>query len=103
MEENNTGKINKNHIVPSVKKLTYEELENTAHQLSEQSRQLYLKNQELTRALEEANATNFYKRLDYLWNVITCESILPIQFKEKCSKEFQDLMIQPEQEDELKD
>lgn len=44
-------------------KLTYEQLENVCHQLSEQSRTLYQK-------LQEASMENFLKRLDYLFKVV---------------------------------
>ena len=44
-------------------KMSYEQLENVAHQLSEQSRQLYAK-------LQEANMANMFKRLDYLFKVV---------------------------------
>lgn len=45
------------------KKLSYEELENVCHQLSDQSQTLY-------RKLQEANLSNMFKRLDYLFAVI---------------------------------
>jgi hypothetical protein len=45
------------------KKLPYEELENVCHQLSDQAQTLY-------RKLQEANLSNMFKRLDYLFAVI---------------------------------
>lgn len=80
-------------------KLSYEELENTAHQLSEQCRQLFNENKKLSAALEQANSINFFKKLEYLWMVITKDSeYLPIEFKIKCGEEFMTLMT-PEQEE----
>ena len=44
-------------------KMSYEQLENVAHQLSEQAKQLYMK-------LQAANMSNMFKRLDYLFKVV---------------------------------
>ena len=41
-------------------KMSYEQLENIAHQLSEQAKQLHMK-------LQAANMSNVFKRLDYLY------------------------------------
>jgi predicted metalloendopeptidase len=102
MEEKNNMKVVKGgKAAPEVRKLSYEELENTAHQLSEQSRQLYMQNQKLNQALQEANLTNFYERLKWLWTVITSTTpYISEEFKQKCGAEFEVLMTQPEQEPE---
>lgn len=99
MEEKKNMKIE----TPTVKKLSYEELENTAHQLSEQSRKLYMQNQKLNQALQEANLQNFYERLNWLWKVITSDTpYITEYFKQDCGNEFQTLMAQPEQDSEEK-
>ncbi len=101
MEEKSTMKVSKGggKVTPEVRKLSYEELENTAHQLSEQSRQLYIQNQKLNQALQEANLVNFYERLKWLWTVITSDTpYISEEFKQNCGKEFELLMSQPEQE-----
>ena len=102
MEEKNNMKVVKDgKAAPEVRKLSYEELENTAHQLSEQSRQLYMQNQKLNQALQEANLANFYERLKWLWTVITSTTpYISEEFKQKCGAEFEVLMTQPEQEPE---
>ena len=102
MEEKNNMKVVKGgKATPEVRKLSYEELENTAHQLSEQSRQLYMQNQKLSQALQEANLGNFYERLKWLWTVITSTTpYISEEFKQKCGTEFELLMSQPEQEPE---
>ena len=102
MEEKNNMKVVKGgKATPEVKKLSYEELENTAHQLSEQSRQLYMQNQKLSQALQESNLANFYERLKWLWTVITSTTpYISEEFKQKCGAEFEVLMTQPEQEPE---
>lgn len=103
MEEKNNMKVVKGggKATPEVRKLSYEELENTAHQLSEQSRQLYMQNQKLNQALQESNLANFYERLKWLWTVITSTTpYISEEFKQKCGAEFEVLMTQPEQEPE---
>lgn len=79
------------------KKLSYEELENVAHQLSAQAQQLQAKNQQLVEALKQSNLVNLYKRLDYLFEVINRDNkYLSVSFKEKCAKEIEELMATPE-------
>lgn len=62
-------------------KLSYEELENVCHQLSEQSRSLYEK-------LQESNMNNLFKRLDYLFAVIENSEKFPEDFTKKCTDEI---------------
>lgn len=86
------------------KKLSYEELENVCHQLSAQAQQLNTQNQQLRAALNEANLTNLYKRLDYLFEVINRDNVyLPISFKKKCANEIEELMATPEQTEDTPD
>lgn len=73
------------------KKLTYEELENAAHQLSEQSRQLYTR-------LQEAELSNLFKRLDYLFKVLDFNTFFPEEFVDNCAKEILDIMTIPKEE-----
>ena len=75
------------------KKLSYEELENVCHQLSDQSQTLY-------RKLQEANMTNVFKRLDYLFAVIENEDAFPEDFIKKCVDEIINTMTLPENTDE---
>lgn len=81
-------------------KLSYEELENVCHQLSAQAQQLNVQNQQLRKMIEEANLTNLYKRLDYLFAVIDKDSAyLSHNFKVQCAVEIENLMATPEQEE----
>lgn len=73
-------------------KLSYEQLENIAHQLSEQAKQLYAK-------LQEANMTNMFKRLDYLFKVVENAHAFSEEFVAKCVAEIEDLMTVPESEE----
>lgn len=74
-------------------KLSYEKLENVAHQLSEQNRQLFAK-------LQELNMANMFKRLDYLFKVVENGHMFKQDFFEKCIAEIESLMTVPEQEEE---
>ena len=58
-------------------KMSYEQLENVAHQLSEQAKQLYMK-------LQAANMSNMFKQ----------------DFLEKCITEIEEIMTVPEETEE---
>lgn len=88
----------KTGAVSTPKKLSYEELENVCHQLSAQAQQLNAQNQQLRQLVQEANLTNLYKRLDYLFEVINKDNpYLSTDFKKKCAIEIETLMATPEQ------
>lgn len=71
-------------------KMSYEQLENVAHQLSEQARQLYSQ-------LQKSNMTNMFKRLDYLFKVVENGHMFKQDFLEKCIAEIEELMTVPEE------
>ena len=73
-------------------KLSYEQLENVAHQLSEQTKQLYMK-------LQAANMSNMFKRLDYLFKVVENGHMFKQDFLETCIAEIEEIMIVPEETD----
>ena len=75
------------------KKLSYEELENVCHQLSEQSQTLY-------RKLQEANMSNMFKRLDYLFAVVENKVAFQEDFVKKCVDEIITSMTIPEETEE---
>lgn len=72
-------------------KMSYEQLENVAHQLSEQNKQLYMK-------LQSVNMTNLFKRLDYLFKVVENSEKFSREFVDKCIKEIETSMTIPEEE-----
>lgn len=74
-------------------KLSYEQLENVAHQLSEQNRQLYAK-------LQELQVSNMFKRLDYLFKVVENTGTFSLEFHTKCIEEIEALMTIPEDKPE---
>lgn len=71
-------------------KLSYEELENVCHQLSEQSRSLYQR-------LQEANLSNMFKRLDYLFNIVKYKDSFSDEFVTKCRDEIITALTLPEE------
>ena len=73
-------------------KLSYEQLEQVAHQLSEQARQLYSQ-------LQQSNMTNMFKRLDYLFKVVENGHMFKQNFLEKCIAEIEEIMTVPEETD----
>lgn len=77
-------------------KMSYEQLENVAHQLSEQSKQLYMK-------LQAANMNNMFKRLDYLFKVVENGHMFKQDFLERCVSEIKDIMTVPEESEDNKE
>ena len=77
-------------------KMSYEQLENIAHQLSEQAKQLYMK-------LQATNMSNMFKRLDYLFKVVENGHMFKQDFLEKCITEIEELMTVPEVEEDNKE
>lgn len=66
-------------------KMSYEQLENIAHQLSEQSRSLAGK-------LQEANLNNLFRRLDYLFLAVQNSNKFKVSFVNECIDEIQALL-----------
>ena len=92
MEEQKKKVVEMKPQMQRPEKISYEQLEGIAHQLSEQNRQLFAK-------LQELNMTNVFKRLDYLFKVIENSHMFKQDFLEKCIAEVESLMTVPEQEE----
>ena len=92
MEEQKKKVVEMKPQMQRPEKMSYEQLEGVAHQLSEQNRQLFAK-------LQELNMTNMFKRLDYLFKVIENGHMFKQYFLEKCIAEVESLMTVPEQEE----
>ncbi|HZJ99122.1 MAG TPA: hypothetical protein VFC79_03905, partial [Tissierellaceae bacterium] len=73
-------------------KMSYEQLEQVAHQLSEQARQLYGQ-------LQKSNLSNMFKRLDYLFKVVENGHMFKQDFFERCIAEIEEIMTVPEETD----
>lgn len=76
-------------------KMSYEELENVAAQLSAQNRQLYAR-------VQSMDMTNIFRRLDYLFKVVENAHAFPEDFVTECAIEIRDMLTVPEAEDEPK-
>ena len=93
MEEQKKKVVEMKPQVQRPEKMSYEQLENVAHQLSEQNRQLFAK-------LQELNMVNMFKRLDYLFKVVENGHMFKQDFLEKCIAEIESLITIPKQEEE---
>ena len=93
MEEQKKKVVEMKPQVQRPEKMSYEQLENVAHQLSEQNRQLFAK-------LQELNMANMFKRLDYLFKVIENGHMFKQDFLEKSIAEIESLITVSEQEEE---
>lgn len=82
MEENNETKA-----------LSYEKLKEAASQLSQQ-------NQQLNMMLQQANMSNAFRRLDYLFKVLELKDCFSSEFVISCSEEVVAMMTPPEQDDD---
>lgn len=70
-------------------KLTYEELNNVCHQLSEQCRRM-------GEQLQQANLTNAFRRLDYLFAVLDKSEFFDDSFVKNCAAEIVNMITIPE-------
>ena len=66
-------------------KMSYEQLENVAHQLSEQSRKLY-------QQLQDVQLGNTFKRLDYLFKTLEYAQYFEPTYVRDCSDEIVTIM-----------
>ena len=73
-------------------KMSYEEVENVATQLSQQNQQLYAR-------LQQAHMANLLSRLKFLFKVVENAVNFPDEFVTKCVTEIMDIMTIPEVED----
>ena len=78
------------------KKLTYEQLQNVAANLSTQV-------QQLNRQLQEANMFNAFKRLDYLFKVVDSTGPFDTDFILTCVDEIKKIMTIEDNKEEITD
>lgn len=80
-------------ITKNAQKMSYEELEQVAAQLSQQAQQLYAR-------LQQAEMSNMFKRLDLLFKVVKNAHAFNENFVAKCVKEIEEIMTIPEENQE---
>lgn len=98
MEENKT-KSNES------KKLTYEQLNQAAQQISQQAEALYKENQQLKETLGRISIQNGYTELGFKFKVVEFSTMFPKDFVERTVTEIVDTMTvtNEEQEETLKE
>ena len=92
MERVEANKLKKQEEGSNAQKMSYEQLQQVAHQLSEQTRQLY-------EQLQKANLTNMFKRLDYLFKVVENAHMFSEDFVKQCTEEIVDTITLPDPKD----
>lgn len=79
-------------------KLSYEELENAAQQLSVQAEALYKENMELRKALEQANMANAYTQLEFRFKVLQYAEHFSFDFVDSTVKAIEEIMSERKEE-----
>lgn len=82
-----------------VKKLSYEELENAARQITVQAQEMAKENQQLRAALQQANLSNMYTELNFKFKVLEFASAFSPEFIDRCVKSIEETMT-PQESDE---
>lgn len=91
MEEKKTKTVNMRASQgEQEQKLTYE-------QLNDACQQLFQQNQYLVKELKEANMTNVFKRLDYLFRVLESAPSFDNTFVKQCASEIQEALTLKEE------
>ena len=88
MEENKEKTVK---LEPENRKLSYEELNDMARQLSQQNQQLYAQ-------LQRVNMNNMFRRLDYLFEVVKNGAMFSPEFLDNCIKEIEESLTITEEE-----
>lgn len=91
----NVVKMNSEIQEKETKKLSYEELQSVAAQLSTQNQQIVAKYKELAAQHQELLQNNYFVRLEWLWRVIHSDKFNK-DFVLKCSEEFISMMTPEE-------
>lgn len=93
MEEN---KEVKKEMQP--KEMSTEQLKQVLHQMDERGRALFEENNNLRKLVQDMDMSNLFKRLDYLFRIIeTDNEYLSKEFKDRCGREIEVLMTEPEE------
>lgn len=83
---------------PETREVSYEQLKNFAHQMSNRVQELTQKNEELIETLNHIDMSNLLKRLEWLWTItMSTNPYITEDFKVACGNEFMALMAKPEE------
>ena len=86
-----------------VKKLSYEELENVAKQISAQAEAVIKENQQLKAALQQIQLDNVYKELDLKFKVLEYGDFFNPNFLDMCVESIEEIMTPTDQESKTKE
>lgn len=92
---------NKEAIKP--KKLSYEELENAAKQISQQAEALFKENQQLKKAIQNLSNQAGYTELGFKFKVLEYQDRFQPKFVENIINEIEDTMSPKPEVEESKD
>ena len=87
-------------IKKEVKKLSYEELENAAKQITAQAQSVARENQQLRAALQQATMSNMYTELNFKFKVVEFASAFTPEFVDRCVKSIEETMTPQKEEKE---
>lgn len=87
-------------IKKEVKKLSYEELENAAKQITAQAQSVARENQQLRAALQQATMSNMYTELNFKFKVVEFAGAFTPEFVDRCVKSIEETMTPPPEEKE---
>lgn len=94
MEEKKSKVVNMKGENTEPKKLTYEQLNNACNQLFQQ-------NQQLLQKIQEINAVNMFKRLDYLFKVVEfATTFKDADFVNSCIDEIKEALTPSKESEE---
>lgn len=95
----NKEKIEKKAEGPKgTKKLSYEELEITARQLSAQFDAVLKENINLKQALQQAQTANLFAQLEFMFKVVENANAFDTEFVQKCTDAIQRIMLNTSEE-----
>lgn len=82
------------------KKLTYEQLENAAKQISVQAEAMYKENMQLKQSLQQATMANVYTELNFRFKVLEYKDFFSKEFVDTCVKIIETTMTPAPEEEE---
>lgn len=98
MEENK--KEVKKEEKKGIKKLSYEELENVAKQISAQAEAIAKENQQLKAAIQQIQLDNVYKELELKFKALEYGDFFSPNFIDVCIHSIEDIMTPAEDKEE---
>lgn len=87
----------------AIKKLSYEELENVAKQISAQAEAIAKENQQLKAAIQQIQLDNVYKELELKFKALEYGDFFSPNFIDTCIHSIEDIMTPAEDKEESED